>query len=104
EENAASFVARRDVEKAHFVGPSRVIGLGSLDRIARVDEVDESDTLDHASVLDVETRYDAGLQHDAPVRMAGGSSPARSGRQLGEPQARRSPRRRSRIRSAAGRK
>ena len=57
------FVAGGDVEKAEFVGPGIVIGLGRLDRIAGIDEIDELHALDDTAVLDVEAGNDAGLEH-----------------------------------------
>ncbi len=69
QQNAAIFVARRDVEKAEFVRAGRVIGDGAFDRIAGVAQIDEIDALDDAAVLDVETGDDAGFEHQAFPRL-----------------------------------
>ena len=68
EDDAAIFVARRDVEKAQFVGARRVIGLGDLDRIAGIAQIDEVDALHDAAVLHVETRDEANLEAHAASR------------------------------------
>src|SRR5690242_12857059 len=60
----AVFVARRDIEKAEFVGAGRIIGNRRFHRIAGVAQVDEIHALDHAAILDVETGNDADLEHD----------------------------------------
>src|SRR6185437_1776521 len=68
QDNAAFFVARRDVEEAQFVGAGPVIGDRGFDRIAGVAQIDEVDALDDAAVLDVEAGDDAGLEHEFKPR------------------------------------
>ena len=69
-QNAAVFVACRDVEETQFVRARSVIGDGALDRISGVAQIDEVDALHNAPVLDVETGDDPRFQsHGAePVR------------------------------------
>ncbi len=63
-DHRVAFVARRgDIKKDEFVGALRLVGLGTLDGIARIDQVDELYTFDHAATGDVETGNNSFCQH-----------------------------------------
>ena len=61
----ASFVGGSDVEEDDLVGTLLVVGVGQVDRVARIAQVDEVHALDDAPVLHVQARDDALGQHRA---------------------------------------
>ena len=65
EHRAAVFMRGVDVEETQLVGACRVIGLGGLDRVARVDQIDEVHAFHHAAIGHVEAGNDARLEHGA---------------------------------------